>query len=73
MKPLRFLTALWTLLLLTGCGDSAATAEEDLPCRTEVMAMDTIMNVSYTHVTLPTKRRGYGLVGEAALRKRWRV
>ena len=46
MKPLRFLTALWTLLLLTGCGDSAATAEEDLPCRTEVMAMDTIMTLS---------------------------
>lgn len=46
MKPLRFLTALWTLLLLTGCGDSAATAEEYLPCRTEVMAMDTIMTLS---------------------------
>lgn len=46
MKPLRFLTVLSMLLLLAGCGDSAATAEACEPCRMELMAMDTIMTLS---------------------------
>lgn len=46
MKLLRFLSALFSLLTLAGCADSVFTAEEYNPCRTEVMAMDTIMTLT---------------------------
>lgn len=46
MKLPRLLCALFILLMLVGCADSVSTVEEYNPCRTEVMAMDTIMTLT---------------------------
>ena len=46
MKLLRFLSTLFILLTLAGCIDSVSTAEGYNPCRTEVMAMDTVMTLT---------------------------
>ena len=46
MKLPRFLLVLLILPLLFGCADSAPAAEEYHPCRTEVLAMDTIMTLT---------------------------
>lgn len=49
MKLLRFLSALFILLMLAGCAGPVSTAEEYNPCRTEVMAMDTVMTLTVYH------------------------
>lgn len=46
MKLVRFVCACMTLLLLTACVRQPETAETENPCRTEVLAMDTIMTLT---------------------------
>lgn len=46
MKLPRFLIAVLILPLLSGCAGSASTTEEYNPCRTEVLAMDTVMTLT---------------------------
>lgn len=49
MKLLRFLSTLLILLMLAGCASPVSTAEEYNPCRTEVVAMDTVMTLTIYH------------------------
>lgn len=42
MRRYRFLIFLWVLLLLAGC----SAAPEEVPCRYELMAMDTVMSLT---------------------------